>query len=45
MKEIGFLKVLLVLIAIPAFGYGVGFWVVSDVNREIFQPGAEVVYA
>jgi hypothetical protein len=31
----GFIKSLLLLIAIPAFGYGVGFWVLGDVNQNL----------
>lgn len=35
----GFLKPLLLLIAIPAFGYGVGAWVLGDVNQALAEQG------
>lgn len=38
----GFIKPLFLLIAIPIFGYGVGYWVVGDINAELASQGFEV---
>lgn len=37
----GFIKVLLMLIIIPIFGYGVSAWILSDVNKGLTEQGIE----
>lgn len=37
----GFLKALLLLVAIPVFGFAVSRWVLSDINSDIANQGAQ----
>jgi Zn-dependent protease with chaperone function len=37
----GFMKSLLLLIAIPIFGYAVGSWIIGDINAELTNQGVE----
>ena len=39
----GFIKALVLLVAIPIFGFLVSNWVLSDINKEIADDGVDYI--